>query len=438
VATTGVRPWLDQQLRPWDIDDRGTELKLLLLPTLGLGNAELKALFTDPEQVIRELRLAALMRAVNSRCQLREVLVDFWTNHFNIDIRDGDARWFKTTDDREVIRKHALGRFRDLLAASAASPAMLVYLDNAVSQKGTPNENYARELLELHTLGVDSYSEADVLAAARVLTGWTIDPSRHKFRFIGAWHDDGPATVAGWSTPGHAGPAGKADGDALLAHLARQPATARHLARKLAVRFVSDDPPAALVEAAAQAYLASDTGITPMLRVLLEPATLRANAGAKVRRPFEALANAMRTLGASVPLDGATGDRLHWLLDAAGQPLFGWPAPNGYPDIAGAWLGATSVLERWNMGTRLVNGWVQGVQVDLAKLVGKPVPTTAGGLVDRLADRVLLRPLDAATRAVALAYIQKGAGAAMDQAAVTSATPAIVGLLLSLPIGQIR
>ena len=271
-------------------------------------------------------------------------------------------------------------------------------------------------MLELHTVGVHAgYTEADVKAAARVFTGWNIDPGKHQFRFLADWHDSGPAKVLGWSTPGHAGKAGMADGESLLTYLARHPATARRLAQKLAIRFVADDPPAALVDAAANAYLQSDTAITPMLRVLLHPDALLQHAKPKVRRPFEALANALRVLNVNVSTEGGLGDRLHWLLDAAGQPLFESPAPNGYPDAAGAWLGASSLLERWNAAARLARGWIDGAKVDMNKLLGKPAPATAGELVNRLGARLLMRPLAPATTAAVLAFVERGAADGVER-----------------------
>ncbi|MGH9185602.1 MAG: DUF1800 domain-containing protein, partial [Acidimicrobiales bacterium] len=343
LRAAGPQAWLDQQLRPAEMPDHALDAVLAGFPSLHRSSVELDADGMDPGAAARDLSHATLLRAVHSRRQLYEVTVDFWTNHFNVATGSRRLAAYKVVDDREVIRPHALGRFADLLLASARSPAMLDYLDNASSKRDAPNENYARELLELHTVGVDAgYSEAEVKAVARVFTGGSIDRASGLFTFLPGRHDAGPAEALGWSTAGHAGPGGQADGESLLAHLARHPSTADRLARKLATRFIGDEPAAAAVDTVARAYLDADTDIAATLRALFGTDAFLRGGEPKLRRPFELLAAALRATAAQIDPrpDGQASVLLDRHLTGMHQPLFGCPTPNGYPDTAAAWLGA--------------------------------------------------------------------------------------------------
>ena len=300
IIATGIDAWLDRQLDPSAIDDSVVEERLAGLSTLTMEPAEIRSTYENGRGlVIGELTVARLVRAIHSERQLLEVMVGFWTDHFNIDMAVGPIVYLKGTDEREVIRPHALGRFADLLAAAVASPAMLRYLDNASSRAdgdNVPNENLARELLELHTVGVDGgYDEDDVVEVAHVLSGWTIDRRTGRMIFLDAWHSmDGVTEVLGWRPEGRSG---RAAGVSLLEHLARLPQTAEHLATKLCRRFVADEPPASLVERAAAAYLEHDTEIAPVVRLILTSEEFAAAASTKTRRPFELLAAQGRALG---------------------------------------------------------------------------------------------------------------------------------------------
>jgi len=214
ARAVGVDAFIEEQLSPDGIDDSDMDEMLAGFETLNLSNAEIFGSYREqPGLVAGELQAATLARAAYSRRQLYELMVDFWSNHFNIYIGDGAARFLKTTDDRAVIRAHALGRFADLLLASAQSPAMLYYLDNFLSTGDAPNENYARELMELHTLGVNGgYQETDILPVARCLTGWTINRRTGEFLFASRDHYTGSVQVMEWSSPGHSGPAAVQDG----------------------------------------------------------------------------------------------------------------------------------------------------------------------------------------------------------------------------------
>lgn len=385
----GLDGWLEEQLAPERIADREAELRLRRLDTLTMDPSALAEV--RDEAASRELQRAALLRAVYSKRQLREVMVDFWGDHFSISTLKGDCAWLKTVDDREVIRPHALGRFRDLLAASMRSPAMLFYLDNQVNRAGKSNENYARELLELHTLGVDAgYGQRDVQEVARCLTGWTIDRHRRQGRvaFDPAAHDDGPKTVLGVPIPagGGAGDAERA-AETLLAH----PATPRLIARKLARRFVADEPSPALVANLAEVFARSGGDIAAVLRALVRAPEFAA-APPKFKRPLGYVAGALRQLGAAT--DG--GSPLLEMLARMGQPLFAWPTPDGFPDQAAAWSAAT--LARWRFALALATDAIPGTRLDLARLAAASGATTLPDWLDTLATLLLGGPLPAAAR----------------------------------------
>ena len=268
----GLANFIAEQLHPETIEeDPRVAQHLEPLETLDAEPAELFDLEPRNTPAI-ELATAAGYRATYSRRQLYEIMVDFWTNHFNIFIGAPPEIFLKSKDDREVIRPHALGKFPDLLRASAMSPAMLTYLDNAFSKQENPNENYARELLELHTLGVDGgYTQKDVEETARVFTGWTVTSFRDSdrpgyFVFRPFWHDTHEKTVLGHHF--HAN-VGQEEGEQLLEILAMYPSTARQICQKLCRRFVADDPPQALVERAAETYLASGGDIREVLTTIL-------------------------------------------------------------------------------------------------------------------------------------------------------------------------
>ena len=360
----GAEAWVEQQLKPETIDDGACTLRARRFETTHLRPGDC---YEFKKPVLRsEMSRHALLRAVYSKRQLFEVMVSFWTDHLNIDIEKGDCIYMKPTDDREVIRKHALGRFRDLILASAKSPAMLVYLDgnqNAVSKPGdVPNENYARELLELHTLGVrGGYTQQDVSEAARCLTGWRV---RDRFRrgtvyFDPARHDDGPKRVLGVEIP-RGGGAG--DLTRVVEIACAHPSTARHIARKLCQRFVSEDPPTALVERTAGVFRDTDGDVKSILRMVLNSDEFKASAGAKFKSPFRYVVSALRAVGA----DTHARDPLVEYLSRMGQGVFQHPTPDGYPDEAAPWLG--TLLWRWNFAFALAAGKVPTVDVPLAQL----------------------------------------------------------------------
>jgi uncharacterized protein (DUF1800 family) len=365
-----------------------------------------------------ELQMSRLLRAVYSERQLQEVMVDFWTNHFNVYAAKGADRWLLTSYDRDTIRPHTLGKFYDLLLADAQSPAMLFYLDNFQSvspnaqfaqqrpgagplarltmsnnpqqqrpQQQRPrgiNENYARELMELHTLGVDGgYTQKDVQEVARCFTGWTIFQPRGggaaaaalmgrdardtagKFIFRPAVHDNGEKIVLGHKIPAGGG---IKDGLMVLDIVAHHPATAKFIATKLVRRFVSDEPPPALVDRVAQTFIKTDGDIREMLKAIFSSPEFNSAEAyrAKVKRPFELAVSAVRTLGA----DTNGGPQLHQWVARMGQPLYGFQTPNGYSDVAENWVNTGALLERMNFALALVSNRIPGTRVDLSRFVG--------------------------------------------------------------------
>jgi uncharacterized protein (DUF1800 family) len=445
VAAQGLDGWLEQQLDPASLPDPVGDAVIAANPTLRRTNAQLKD--SDAWPLRRDLAHAAIARAVGSTRQVFELMVELWTNHFAIYFEDN---WFHTkiSDDRDVVRANALGRFEDLLIASARSPAMLVYLDNAFSDANSSegvNENYGRELLELHTLsltgGTEPYTEEDVRAVSLVMSGWTIDDS-HAFTFDASMHHTGPVQVLGgaWSTPGRSGAAGYEDGVSLLRFLARRPETARNVATKIARRFVADDPPAALVQRLADAYLANDTQITPVLRALFASAEFRTPTSAKVRRPIELVAAMARAYGATLP-DGSTSDgagTIRWMLDYLGQLPFEWPAPNGYPDVAAYWVSADGLLQRWSTGGRIAAGWADNVDTDPFRLLPADYPATWGGVVDAIGLALLDGGFNVAERAALLGYADRAEGDPFDPEFQEWELRGMVGVGFCTPSFQVR
>ena len=353
----------------------------------------------NPYMVITDLQRAKLLRAVYSERQLYEVMVDFWENHFSIFANKDDDRYLLTSFDRETIRPFVMGRFRDLLGATAHSPAMLYYLDNWRSSVPRPypakgdkpagvdgglNENYARELMELHTMGVDGgYTQKDVQEVARCFTGWTIEKPNQEglFLYRPGLHDNGDKIVLGHKILAGGG---IADGERVLDILATHPATARFIATKLARRFISDDPPNSAIDRATEVFLKTDGSIRETLRALItSPEFFAATTyRAKLRSPFEYVAAAMRALNADTD-----GDRP--VLDAIGrmgQPVFGRITPDGYADRADQWLSSGAMVGRFNFASALATNRIKGTKIDFEKLLSGIDPANKVQIASRLAQ----------------------------------------------------
>jgi len=325
----------------------------------------------ENQRVFDALQAQKLLRAVYSERQLQEVLTDFWFNHFNVDARKIEDRPVMVAYERDVIRPHALGRFRDLLEATASSSAMLFYLDNwlsAAPQKRAPgrgvNENYGRELLELHTLGVDGgYTQRDVTEVARCFTGWTMANPHDGlgFAFKPAMHDAGEKRVLG-----HRIRAGRGieDGEQVLDILARHPSTAKFVAAKLVRRFVADDPPASLVARAAGTFRRTGGDIREVVRtILMSPEFQRQSVyDAKVRSPFEFVVASLRATGADVqrptPFVGTIAN--------LGEPMYQSQPPTGYPDRGSAWISTGALVGRLNFAFALAANGLNAAVVDRA------------------------------------------------------------------------
>ncbi len=421
----------------------------------------------QPQRIIAELQASRILRAVYSERQLQEVMVDFWTNHFNVFAGKGADRWLLPSYDRDTIRPNSMGKFSTLLEATAKSPAMLFYLDNFQSVTPNPtrnaatqrrprllaelvnqqrrrdenpvqepamrqppnrqrrgiNENYARELMELHTLGVDGgYTQKDVQEVARCFTGWTIfqprggaaaanallgtDAARRSagtFLFNARAHDDGEKTVLGQKIPAGGG---IKDGLTVLDILSRHPSTAKFIATKLVRHFVSDEAPPALVQRVAATFTKTDGDIRETLKSIFfspefnSPTAYRA----KIKRPFELVISAIRTLGA----DTNGGPGTHQWIARMGEPLYGFQTPNGYSDLAESWVNTGGLLERMNFGLALASNRVQGTRVNLstvtgassrtdvdkAKVMDESLRTILGGDVSPATREALLKQLD--------------------------------------------
>jgi uncharacterized protein (DUF1800 family) len=331
-----------------------------------------------PQQMVaRDLSEGKLLRAVYSNCQLDEVLTDFWFNHFNIFLDKGADRYLVTEYERDVIRPHVLGKFKDLLVATAKSPAMLFYLDNWQSvgpdapqsrgKKGARglNENYGRELLELHTLGVDGgYTQHDVTEAARCFTGWTIlQPQRGgTFAFNKRVHDEGEKTVLGVKIPAGGG---MSDGEKVLDIVAHHPSTAHFISKKLAMRFVADEPPAALVERMAQTFLKTDGDLRAVMQTMLASKEFFSEGAyrSKLKSPLEMVASAVRAVNGEIDYAFPLANQVSQL----GQPLYRKQEPTGYSNSSMEWLNSGGLLARMNFAVQLGDNKVPGVKVDAAK-----------------------------------------------------------------------
>ena len=449
VRAMGVSAWIDRQLRPRTIDDSATDQALVELTTLRMpisealrefprpdpklrakiangemSRQEMQALYPmdkRPARIATELQAAKVVRAVTSERQLEELMVDFWFNHFNVFAGKGDVRWYVSAYEREAIRPFAMGKFPDLVRATAYHPAMLFYLDNWLSarpdfvvpagpnrgRKGGLNENYARELMELHTLGVDGgYTQKDVTEVARAFTGWTIERPQTDGHFIfrPGMHDGGEKIVLGQRIPAGGG---RDDGERVIQILTRHPATARFVATKLVRRFVSDTPPPALVSRVAGTYTSTGGDISAMLRTIFEsPEFFSEDAyRAKIKKPFEFVASAVRALGGNT--DATGGMALARASAEIGEPLYQAQPPTGYADRGAVWVNAGALLARMNFALGLASGRYPHVSVALPALVAGADPSSPSAVLDRLLASIVADQPGPETRAVLTAQLSE-------------------------------
>jgi uncharacterized protein (DUF1800 family) len=384
-------------------------------------NAVPKAISDDskrPQRVVEELAMAKMTRAIYSERQLQQVMDDFWFNHFNVFAGKGEVKWYLTSYERDVIQPNAMGKFKDLVTATAKSPAMLFYLDNFLSadpnaaarlaaeraqrqqmrrgpysypprpqqaqnkkkQDRGLNENYGRELMELHTLGVDGgYKQKDVTEVARCFTGWTIEKPREnpQFKFDDKVHDPNPKIVLGKKI--HAG--GMKDGEQVIDLLVKNPNTAKFISTKLARRFISDTPPDALVQRMAKSFQKSDGDIREVMRTMIySPEFWSRDAyRAKVKTPFELVASSVRALGTDVD----TPMPLVQWVNRIGEPLYQCQPPTGYSDKAETWVNTGALLNRLNFSLALAGNKVRGSRSDVTALLGADSGGDAKAALDR-------------------------------------------------------
>jgi len=499
IEKTGLENWIQTQLHPENIGDPVVDARLAQFPALGLSAAGLldqyppqdiaaKRLgmkvdeyqkhlqelakqpggmnslpFKDQNEIVNELMEAKMIRAVYSERQLAEQLSDFWFNHFNIFVYKDTDRWYLIPYERDAIRPHVLGKFRDLLEATAKSPAMLFYLDNSSSadphafdrlkqhpvrarpgEKLPPlgskrglNENYGRELMELHTLGVDGgYKQEDVIEVARAFTGWTIESPRENpvFYFDERIHDPDPKRVLGKKIKG----GGLKDGEQVLDLLVKDQHTARHISLQLAEHFVSDDPPPALVARMAKTFEKSKGDIRAVMTTMIYSPEFwsRTAFRAKVKTPFELVASTTRAIGADVdqPLQLA-----QWVA-RIGEPLYQCLPPNGYSDKAVTWVSTGALLNRVNFAVALTSNKVRGAQVDVNSLVGADVGANPQLALDRVETEFLAGQVSDSTRATLEKEMVEPRilGAKLDDPVTQVNVGLITGLVLGSPEFQKR
>ena len=354
VKSIGIDAFIEEQLNPEAIDNSELDERLADYDITWMTTGEILNKYRSKglALILRQLIIVYVERALYSKRQLNERLNAFWSDHFYIFVGKNPVAFFKPVDDRDVIQAHSMDTFPNMLRASAHSPAMLLFLDNAQSEKSHPNENYARELLELHTLSVNGgYTEDDVKAVARALTGWSvaradapgIDGSNPgEFMFRPFLHDNRPKVFLGQTLPANNG---KRDGDTVLEIIASHESTARFISTKLARRFISDFPPDSIVDRLTQTYLQTDGDIKTMMRTLINSDEFW-TAPPKFKRPFEYTMGLLR----AVDYQRARGRRfakyLGGALEMMGHLPYLWPAPNGYPDVGNYWM--NNLLPRWN------------------------------------------------------------------------------------------
>ncbi len=475
---------VDQQLDPGSISDTACDAKIAAsgYTTLNKSLSQLWAdhvvadvEWSDRIRPLVETIFVTLLRGVHSRRQLFEVLADFWHNHFSI---YGWGFYEAPTwvhYDRDVIRANALGNFRTLLEAVAKSTPMLIYLDNYLSSDDGPNENYARELMELHALGDENYYgtiprsqvpvdgnglqvgfvDEDVFAVTRALTGWSLDADpwwdletgNGGYYYRHDWHDTGEKNVLGQILP--AGQAPEKDGLDVLDILASHPGTAKFVCRKLCRRLIGDFPPETVVDAAAQTFLANTAAsdqIARVVRTILLSSEFRSSWAAKIKRPFDIIVSSLRAANADLPFieDHPESESLDWRFYQTGHYSFAWHPPNGYPDFAEAWVSSGPRVMTWRLTNWLVDyNWTDDeYRIDLRAETPAGV-RSANALVDYWLDRVLGRTISDSDRTRIVEFMAQGHNPDLDLPLdtdddVQSRLQSMVGLLFMSPEFQWR
>jgi uncharacterized protein (DUF1800 family) len=503
IRRTGLEKWITGQLHPETLNDKAAENRMADYSTismsatallteypqanvaakrLGITQEEYNKRMQDslhppqgeraapdkrPQVILNELMMAKLMRAIYSERQLQEQLTDFWFNHFNIFANKDQDIFLVGAYERDAIRPHTLGKFREMLGATAHNPAMLIYLDNWVSAdpaaierakhaspeqkrawKDLPgygnkrglNENYGRELMELHTLGVDGgYSQQDVISVAKCFTGWTVrDPqNKPEFVFDPRIHDAAPKIVLGKKIKD----GGERDGEKVLDLLTAQKATAHHLSYELAEHFVADNPPPALVDRMAKTFQKTKGDLHETVRTMIYSPEFwsRNSYRAKIKTPFELVASAARALGADVD---APTYLVGW-VERIGEPLYRCQPPTGYKDDAATWVNTGALLSRLNFALTLATNKVRGASVDLTSRLGDDVGGDPARAMDRAVDVFLGGQISAASRATLekdssdpkVLNAKLGDPARPNPAQQNAAQPMDIGVMTGLVLG---
>ena len=455
AQSMGIDAYLENQLNYQTIDDGDLESTLAtLFPNTTQSPEQLIAGFPDNAGIVaQQMAMASQYRQIFSQRQLYEVMVEFWSEHFNIHLLNGLGPTLKPEDDRQVIRAHALGNFRDLLGASAHSPSMLFYLDNFYNLASAPNENYARELMELHTLGVDGgYTEEDVKEVARCFTGWSFrfpgDASGEygTFKFVPLVHDNNAKVVLGNTI---AAGGGENDAEQVLDILATHPSTARFIATKLCRRFISDTPDTATIDTVAAAFTAYNGDIKNTLRALFATPAFRDTQDLKFCRPTEFLAGMIRALAPDTTFPTDNGQLFFFAQSLLGQLPFFWPTPDGYPDTQDYWANTGGLLNRWRLSFLSYAPNIPAIDVldiDYASLLNGANTITA--IVDAMADNILMRPLLPEDRAILIDWLltlanpggnnNVGANDILPPDVPEQAAPGVAAILISSAYFQLR
>jgi uncharacterized protein (DUF1800 family) len=448
ARSMGIDAWLASQLDPAKIPDPEGDAAWGTFPRANMSISQVQG---SQERfswdAMFEVGAATLARQVWSKRQLFEMMVDFWANHLNVST-PGNGAWDSAGSwHREVIRKHALGSYTDMLLAAGRHPAMLRYLSNDESKKDSVNENLGRELLELHTVGVASgYTEADVRNSAYILTGRTVGGEMDErgpwgeFTYDREMHWTGAVAVLGFTHANESADGGLDLGDAYLRFLAGHASTAQQIARKLAVRFVSDSPPQELVDRMAEAYLEGGTQIRPVLDIMFRSVEFWAAVGQKTRRPLENIVAATRAVGAKPGDDTKNAvEWLYWSSGEAGQRPLAWPAPNGYPDVQAAWRSANGLLVVWNTHRGLIGGWQKGLAYTPAdQFIGDRPQFTVGEYVDGLCDRFCFQTFQPPHRDALLAFLDATADTPIGQVDMKNQVGHLAPLVLDAPYFALR
>jgi len=449
INSIGINAYLEQQLDYQNINDGNLESTIQAkFPLAFQTPSQLHAGFPDNTQAIYTDMIGATQyRQIFSKRQLYEVMVEFWSDHFNIQLTNGLGPTLKPTDDINVIRANALGNFRDLLHASANSPSMLFYLDNFFNQAAAPNENYARELMELHTLGVNGgYTETDVKEVARCFTGWSIrfpgdsNGNPGDFVFIPAIHDNNTKVVLQNNIAANGG---KTDGDQVLDILAAHPSTAQFIATKLCRRFISDQPDQASINVVSTAFINSNGDIKQTLRALFASNAFQNTSDLKLCRPSEYLAGTLRALAPDTNYPTDDGVLFVGAQSILGQIPFNWPTPDGYPDIQAYWGSTGGLLNRWRLSFLSYANIIPGInvfQINYNLMLNNA--NTLVTILDALTNKILMREISSEDESYLLEWLTNETGladnATLSPSVIDQLSPLIAAVLISSAYFQLR